>query len=190
MRALLDSGKVSVSEATPFLKNTPLHLAVRGQQLETIKCLIYDYDADPTIENALGKNSLMLANGLRDEPVKNVMMGLLNRIHTSTKVVRNMDARKEKEELRIRNKEEIQRLRTELRAKIEERGLDLAKVFKMFDKNGDGVFNHMEFECAFVALDIQITKADLRRFISLTDTNKDGRVDFNEFYTMLSEDIN
>ena len=49
----------------------------------------------------------MLANGLRDEPVKNVMMGLLNRIHTSTKVVRNMDARKEKEELRIRNKEEI-----------------------------------------------------------------------------------
>ena len=60
----------------------------------------------------------------------------------------------------------------------------------MFDKNGDGVFNHMEFECAFVALDIQITKADLRRFISLTDTNKDGRVDFNEFYAMLSEDIN
>lgn len=43
----------------------------------------------------------------------------------------------------------------------------------------------MEFECAFVALDINFAKADLRRFISLSDSNKDGRVDFNEFYNML-----
>ena len=71
--------------------------------------------------------------------------------------------------------------------KIEERGLDLAKVFKMFDKNGDEVFSPMEFELAFVALDIEISKSDLRRFISLTDTNKDGRVDFKEFYAMLSK---
>lgn len=45
----------------------------------------------------------------------------------------------------------------------------------------------MEFECAFLALDIDVVKADLRRFISLTDTNKDGRVDFNEFYSMLNK---
>ena len=82
-------------------------MALRGQQLETIKCLIYDYDADPTIENALGKKSLMLANGLRDEPVNSVMMSLINRIHRSTKLGRNIDVMKEKEEQRIRNKEEI-----------------------------------------------------------------------------------
>ena len=57
----------------------------------------------------------------------------------------------------------------------------------MFDKNGDEVFSPMEFELAFVALDIEISKSDLRRFISLTDTNKDGRVDFKEFYAMLSK---
>ena len=35
---------------------------------------------------------------------------------------------------------------------------------------------------------MDISKADLRRFIQLTDTNKDGRVDFNEFYTMLEKE--
>ncbi len=30
-----------------------------------------------------------------------------------------------------------------------------------------------------------MTKADLRRFILLTDANKDGRVDFKEFYNVL-----
>ena len=58
----------------------------------------------------------------------------------------------------------------------------------MFDKNGDGVFSPLEFECAFIALDINFAKADLRRFISLTDTNKDGRVDFSEFYSMLTKE--
>ena len=55
----------------------------------------------------------------------------------------------------------------------------------MFDKNGDGVFSPLEFECAFTALHILIAKDDLRRFIKLSDTNKDGKIDFNEFYDML-----
>jgi hypothetical protein len=44
----------------------------------------------------------------------------------------------------------------------------------------------MEFECAFVALDIDVRREDLRRFISLTDTNKDGKVDFKEFNLALN----
>ena len=79
----------------------------------------------------------------------------------------------------------MDRLRRIMRETIEERGLDLQTIFKMFDKNGDGVFQPMEFECAFTALEIPIAKADLRKFIQLTDTNKDGRVDFNEFYDVL-----
>ena len=43
----------------------------------------------------------------------------------------------------------------------------------------------MEFECAFTALEIEVSKADLRRFILLTDANKDGRVDFKEFHNVL-----
>ena len=46
----------------------------------------------------------------------------------------------------------------------------------------------MEFECAFVALDIVVAKADLRRFIALADANKDGRVDFNEFHDCLYDE--
>ena len=58
-------------------------------------------------------------------------------------------------------------------------------MFRRFDKNGDGMFSPLEFECAFTVLEIGFAKADLRRFISLTDTNKDGRIDTNEFHAML-----
>lgn len=58
-------------------------------------------------------------------------------------------------------------------------------MFKRFDKNGDGVFSALEFECAFTVLEIGFAKADLRRLISLTDTNKDGRIDSKEFHAML-----
>ena len=78
-------------------------------------------------------------------------------------------------------------MRITLREKIADRGIDIKGFFKKFDKNGDGVFSQMELECAFVALDIEVTKADLRRFIALSDSNRDGRVDFNEFYSMLNK---
>lgn len=61
----------------------------------------------------------------------------------------------------------------------------MAEMFRRFDKNGDGVFSALEFECAFIVLEIDFAKADLRRLISLTDTNKDGRIDSKEFHAML-----
>lgn len=73
-----------------------------------------------------------------------------------------------------------------MRERIADRGIDIETFFRKFDKNGDGVFSPLEFECAFTALDIDIKKDDLRRFIKLTDSNKDGRVDFNEFYNVLN----
>ena len=42
----------------------------------------------------------------------------------------------------------------------------------------------------FVVLNIGFSKDDLRQLISLTDTNKDGRIDVSEFHKMLyAEDI-
>jgi len=58
-------------------------------------------------------------------------------------------------------------------------------MFSKFDKNGDGVFSPLEFECAFTVFEIEFAKADLRKLIAITDTNKDGRIDVNEFHTML-----
>ena len=42
-------------------------------------------------------------------------------------------------------------------------------------------------------MDIEVSKSDLRRFIALSDANKDGRVDFKEFYNVLNsadQDLN
>ena len=52
LKLSLDSGRFEVDEQTMLLKNTPLYVAVRFQQLETIKTLIYDYQADPTLVNS------------------------------------------------------------------------------------------------------------------------------------------
>lgn len=52
LKLSLDSGRFEVDEQTMLLKNTPLHVAVRFQQLETIKTLIYDYQANPTLVNS------------------------------------------------------------------------------------------------------------------------------------------
>ena len=42
----------------------------------------------------------------------------------------------------------------------------------------------------FTVLDIAFTKDELRKLIDLTDTNKDGKIDMNEFHNMLySDDI-
>jgi len=58
-------------------------------------------------------------------------------------------------------------------------------MFKRFDTNGDGFFSMMELECAFTVLGINFAKENLRKLIYATDTNKDGRVDFKEFFSML-----
>lgn len=46
---------------------------------------------------------------------------------------------------------------------------------------------------AFAVLQIEVSKSDIRRFIQLSDSNKDGRVDYKEFYNVLNspdEDLN
>ena len=63
--------------------------------------------------------------------------------------------------------------------------LNLKKQFEMFDKNNDGYFSAMEFECAFTVLNVDFKKADLRRLMDVTDTNKDGKVSHSEFCHML-----
>ena len=76
-------------------------------------------------------------------------------------------------------------MRDSLKEKLLEQEIDIKAMYDRFDKNGDGVFSPLEFECAFTVLNIDFAKDDLRELIRLTDTNKDGKVDMNEFHTML-----
>lgn len=61
LRFVLDSAKFKVDDQTNWLKNTPLHIAVRNQQLEVIKMLIYDYSADIALLNTAGKTPVTMA---------------------------------------------------------------------------------------------------------------------------------
>ena len=84
----------------------------------------------------------------------------------------------------------MRELRDALKARLQEQGINIKESFSRFDTNGDGVFSHMEFEMIFTVLDIAFTKDELRKLIDLTDTNKDGKIDMNEFHNMLySDDI-
>jgi len=126
LRLCIETGKFTPSDQTPWLKNTPLHLAVRNQQLDVIKCLVFDYEADPQLENSAGKSALALAQAIKDEATRNTIVGLLNKIHTTTKIEKNLDAKREREAIRCRNREEIERMRQELKDKIAQKGIDIA----------------------------------------------------------------
>lgn len=114
------------------------------------------------------------------------ILGLLAKVHSSTTLPTNTTKKQKRQEEIKQRKEEYLRIKQELRERIAERGIDIETFFKLFDKNGDGVFSQLEFECAFVALEIGVRRDDLRRFMALTDSNKDGKVDFKEFSAALN----
>ena len=63
--------------------------------------------------------------------------------------------------------------------------MDVKLMFEALDQNKDGVFSYSEFECALTVLGVPVEREDLKKFIMFTDTNKDGRIDYREFFTML-----
>ncbi|KAK8692201.1 hypothetical protein V6N13_075676 [Hibiscus sabdariffa] len=68
----------------------------------------------------------------------------------------------------------------------EEEG-DLAKAFKVFDLNGDGLISCEELESVLGRLGLWDQKSgqDCRRMIRFYDTNFDGFLDFDEFKSMM-----
>ncbi|KAK7351085.1 hypothetical protein VNO77_10263 [Canavalia gladiata] len=64
---------------------------------------------------------------------------------------------------------------------------DLVKTFKVFDMDGDGFITSQELECVLKRLGLwdETTGKDCRTMIRFYDTNLDGRLDFQEFKTMM-----
>lgn len=108
-------------------------------------------------------------------------MGLLNRTSKDILVDKNAEKRREKEAKKRQEKQEMDNLKQKMRDAISAKGFDIKQMFAMFDQNGDGAFDQMEFETAIQVLDIDVKLKDLRRLIDLSDENKDGKVDVNEF---------
>lgn len=55
----------------------------------------------------------------------------------------------------------------------------------MFDTDKSGNFSQIEFEAAFNVMQINFNVSELRKLITLSDKNNDGKIDFNEFNDML-----
>ncbi|TKY74220.1 calcium-binding protein CML44 [Spatholobus suberectus] len=64
---------------------------------------------------------------------------------------------------------------------------DLAKTFNVFDLDGDGFITSQELESVLKRLGLwdETNGKDCRSMIRFYDTNLDGRLDFQEFKTMM-----
>ncbi|XP_020213166.1 calmodulin-like protein 3 [Cajanus cajan] len=58
---------------------------------------------------------------------------------------------------------------------------ELARVFQMFDRNGDGRITRKELSDSLKNLGINISEEDLIQMIEKIDVNGDGYVDMDEF---------
>ena len=183
------AGIAPKDQPTFWQGNTPLMLAVKHQQLETIKQLITVYKADTEVKNFSNKTANDIASsGIKDPNVFETVTKLLKKQTQSTKVAYNKERIEEKKQMQANKENHIKALRDALKSKLQEQGINITETFSRFDRNGDGVFSHMEFEMIFTVLDISFTKEELRKLISLTDTNRDGKIDVAEFHKMLYSD--
>lgn len=57
----------------------------------------------------------------------------------------------------------------------------IRKMFQSMDKDGDGYLTLAELRAGLHELNENVTEADVAKFIDDTDSNGDGRVDYNEF---------
>jgi ankyrin repeat protein len=78
-----------------------LHLAAKNAQLDTIKFLLSISKGKnaglENIKNKSGKTSLEMAQKyVKDKEVLTTITGLLNKLHTSTKVIRNAESKLQK----------------------------------------------------------------------------------------------
>lgn len=81
------------------------------------------------MENKIGKTPIQLASAVKDEALRSTILGLLNKLHTSTHVDKKLDAKRDREARKVQSRDEVNRLRRDLIAKIEERGINIAEAF-------------------------------------------------------------
>ena len=63
----------------------------------------------------------------------------------------------------------------------------LKEAFKIFDKNCNGFIEAKELKEVTTTLGTILTKEEFEEFWLEADTNKDGRLDYNEFINMMMQ---
>jgi len=64
--------------------------------------------------------------------------------------------------------------------------VDLVAAFRVFDLDHDGFITKDELRAAMDMIGEAVTDAQLQEFITLADTDKDGRINYEEFARLLS----
>ena len=59
----------------------------------------------------------------------------------------------------------------------------------MFDRNGDGYISKAEFKHCMMHFGEQFTDEEVEEMIAEADSNKDGRIDYEEFSQMILREI-
>lgn len=57
----------------------------------------------------------------------------------------------------------------------------MRRVFRSFDKDGNGVIDRNEFKAIFDEMGRDLSEDELKRSMTMIDTNADGRIDYEEF---------
>ena len=63
------------------------------------------------------------------------------------------------------------------------------RVFDIFDKSGDGTINGPELFPLMEYLGLPTTFRQFQAFLTTVDSNKDGKISFDEFITIMSKTI-
>jgi len=72
---------------------------------------------------------------------------------------------------------------------IDERREEMEQIFRMFDKNGDGVIQNNEIESFLVAIGRSSSKEDAKKLISDVDTDRNGSISREEFFTYMEKNF-
>uniref|UniRef100_A0A674N7T9 Troponin C, skeletal muscle n=1 Tax=Takifugu rubripes TaxID=31033 RepID=A0A674N7T9_TAKRU len=70
----------------------------------------------------------------------------------------------------------VQQLKEDQAGKSED---ELSECFRIFDKNGDGFVDREEFGAILHLTGEQVTEEDIDEMFGESDTNKDGKIDFD-----------
>lgn len=115
------AGIAPKDQPTFWQRNTPLMLAVKNQQLETIKELITVYKADTEAKNSSNKTAIDIASrAIKDPNVLETVLKLLEKKTQSTKVAYNKERIEEKKKMQADKENHIKALRDALKSKLQE----------------------------------------------------------------------
>ena len=61
----------------------------------------------------------------------------------------------------------------------------MRRVFRSFDKNGDGRIDKSELDAVFKELHVTVSPEEIQKMIAMADKDQQGSLDYNEFMELV-----